>query len=307
MRHLDIITINDLGLTREEIDFLLPQAEARMKAFMQKADFWPDEPVTAAYFYKHLEYLNQRDVTVLEKLNAMTAAKVAFSCSTADASHDRMIATVLNKDGYGLEHSSYGAVSVGDPSGSERYLVGSSALSQYSKSMTFNFARVDDRNADRPELHENPRRLVELCLSSEQFVMMVRGDNGFQTPCGLRVNDGHWTDMPPATNYDRHDSTDFEGEIRSLMKPLDVVLKKLEVMIQAGASKKDEYAALVEQANLASAEYGKVVDAILAMGNAKGAEEGQRAHRQFVSEMNERLGQLKLGHKLNELLGLSQG
>lgn len=303
MRYLDTISPHDLGLSQEELDFLMPEAEARFSAFAKKTNFSRSESSQKKSFSDHVSGLKEPSTTLSQAIEAMTVHYLVRTTTARDGDID--IPTVLDDDGLGLEHSSYGSVSVGKPSGSDDFLVGSSALSQYVKSISFNLAKVDNHYADRPALHAGVGRKLELTLSSEQFIMMVRGDSGFYTPCGVQLNNGHWNDSPPSTNFDNHSSLDFEDKINELTQPLNEALLKLKDMIREGASKKGEYAAMVDQSKLASAEYAKVTDAVLAMGNAKGAEEGNRAHRQFVVEMNERLGQLKIGKTLNELLGLT--
>jgi hypothetical protein len=309
MRYVDIITVRDLGLTAEEIAFLTPEAQTRFAEFAAKTHYDLNKVGRRTPFSSHLETLRQPAFSNQDAIEGGTLYYFLNHDASASLGGEIVTPTVLNADGLGLEHSSYGAVSVTNPSGCSSYLVGSNSISQYSKSITFNFAEVyvDSGHEDRPGLHAGVGRKLELALSAEQFIMMVRGDAGFYTPCGLQINDGHRNDTPPATTFDAHDSIDFKGLLQDLLKDVASELQSLKELVSLGASKKADYAAFVEQSRRISDAYAAVVDEVLALGNAKGAAEGQRAQRQFVNEMNERLGQLKVGQTIQELLGLTQG
>lgn len=307
MRHVDSYTPALLGLTAEELAFLMPEATARFAEFAAATNYnLYDALNDRKQFSDHAASLKTK-TPVMDAITGTLLYGMIYPNSKLSPNGDVITPTQLDNDGFGLKHSSYGAISVSNPSGGGCFLVGSSALSQYAKTINFNFATIyDDRDAVL-DLHADAMRNLELTLSSEQFIMMVRGDSGFKTPCGLSIRDGMRNDVPPSTNFDKHDAKDFTAEIDALTKPLSELLDKLSAQIKLGASKKAEYAALVELAHQAAAEYAKVAPAILDIGNAKGAQEGQRAHHQFVTEMNERLGQLKIGDSLSQLLGLSQG
>lgn len=307
MRYVDSYTPAQLGLTAEEVAFLQPEAEARFQAFAAKTGYNRDDIYdTRKQFSNHTASLKGKTAE-LDAVTGTLLHAVIYIAMNANSQGEIVTDTQLDAEGFGLQHSSYGAVSVGNPSGNSCFLVGSAALSQYAKTISVNYARVYDDREGTLDVHADPRRNLELTLSAEQFIMMVRGDSGFKTPCGLSLRDGMRSDIPPSTNFDQHDSKDFAAEVDALIKPVSDVLAKLKDLIDQGASKKGEYAAMVELAQQAAAEYAKIAPAILEMGNAKGAQEGKRAHHQFVAEMNERLGQLNLGHNLSQLLGLSQG
>jgi hypothetical protein len=78
-------------------------------------------------------------------------------------------------------------------------------------------------------------------------------------------------------------------------------------MIKQGASKKADYQAMIDQSLVASAEYAKVTEDLLALGMETGAEVSDNANRQFIAEVNVRLGQLNLGHVIDEVLGINHG
>lgn len=307
MRYVDTYTPAQLGLTAEELAFLMPEAEARFAAFAAATNYNREDALNDRKdFSNHTSSLKTK-TREMDAINGTLLYGLLYPTSNLSENGEVVTQTKLNSEGFGLKHSSYGAVSVSNPSGGGYFLVGSSALSQYAKTINFNFATIyDDREASL-DLHADAMRNLEVTLSSEQFIMMVRGDSGFKTPCGLSIRDGMRNDIPPSTNFDKHDAKDFTAEIDALTQPLSELLDKLTNQIKAGASKKGEYAALVELAQQASAEYAKIAPAILEIGNAKGAQEGQRAHHQFITEMNERLGQLKIGETLSQLLGLSKG
>lgn len=305
MRHVDSYTPAQLGLTTEEIAFLQPEAEARFDAFANKTGFNRDDLLNPRkQFSDHTSSLKGKT----PELDAITGTLLhSILYPAAQAGQGEIITeTVSDEEGFGLQHSSYGAISVGNPSGNSCFLVGSAALSQYAKTISINYARVYNDRDGSLDVHADARRNLELTLSSEQFIMMVRGDSGFKTPCGLSLRDGMRSDIPPSTNFDQHDSKDFTAEIDALTKPVSLLLEKLKNQIAQGASKKGDYAALVELAQQAVAEYERIAPAILEISNAKGAQEGKRAHHQFVLEMNERLGQLNISQTLSQLLGLAQ-
>ncbi|MDT8925233.1 hypothetical protein RBE51_20785 [Pseudomonas taiwanensis] len=310
MRYVDIVSARDLGLTLEELAFLLPEAENSFEAWSQKTEYDRSNKYNRRNpFSTHLEGLRAPSFTAMDAIEGSTLHDL-LNYDPAQIQNGLMIVeTSLDADGLGLEHSSYGAVSVTNPSGANNFLVGANTISQYSKSIVFNLARVDvDRgHEDRPALHSGVGRKLELNLSAEQFILMVRGDAGFYTPCGVQINTGHWNDTPPAMTFDRHGAVDFKAVLEDLLQGVEAELSILRAMVANGASKKGDYAAFVEQSRRISEAYAKVVDEVLALGNAKGAAEGQRAHQQFITEMNERLAQLNIGQTVEELLGLTQG
>lgn len=307
MRYVDTYTPAMLGLTAEELAFLMPEAEARFAAFAAATNYNREDAFNDRKdFSNHTSSLKTK-TPELDAIKGTLLYGLLYPNAALSENGDVVTQPQLNSEGFGLKHSSYGAVSVSNPSGGGYFLVGSSALSQYAKTINFNFATIyDDREASL-DLHADAMRNLELTLSSEQFIMMVRGDSGFKTPCGLSIRDGMRNDIPPSTNFDKHDAKDFTAEIDALTQPLSEILDKLNNQIKLGASKKGEYAALVELAQQAADEYANIAPAILEIGNAKGAQEGQRAHHQFITEMNERLGQLKIGESLSQFLGLTQG
>jgi hypothetical protein len=307
MRYVDAYTPAMLGLTAEEVAFLMPAAEARFNAFADKTNYnRADATNPRKLFSDHVCRFKGDFDGVMDAINGTVLYGLIYSSPDAGEQPYVITPVQVNDEGYGLKHSSYGAVSVGNPGGGESFLVGSAALSQYAKTISFNFASVYDDRDDRLDVHAEAMRLLELTLSSEQFIMMVRGDSGFRTPCGLSIRDGMRNDCPPSTSFDKHDSKDFKAEIDALTQPLSDVLDKLREKVGQAVSKKSEYAVLVELAKEACAEYARIAPAILEIGNAKGAQEGQRAHHQFVSEMNERLGQLNIGQSISQLMGLGK-
>ena len=309
MRYVDIVTARDLGLTPEELAFLQPEAEHNFDEWSKKTEYDRSNKYNRQNpFSTHLESLRAPRFTAADAIEGSTLHHVLNYDPARNENGQLIVETSLDADGLGLAHSSYGAVSVTNPSGANDFLVGANTISQYSKSIVFNLARVDvDRgHEDRPTLHSGVGRKLELALSAEQFILMVRGDAGFYTPCGVQINTGHWNDTPPAMTFDRHGAVDFKAVLVDLLKGVEAELTTLRAMVANGASKKGEYAAFVEQSKRISEAYAKVVDEVLALGNAKGAAEGQRAQRQFITEMNERLEQLKIGQTVEELLGLTQ-
>jgi hypothetical protein len=309
MRYVDNVTPRDLGLTADEIAFLLPAAEAGFQAFATKTGYDRSNEAKKRNAYSdHINRLKPPRADEQDIICATTLRDLLTHRGENSLDGALLTPTRLDDSGLGLEHSSYGAVAVSNPSGANAYLVGANSISQYSKSITFNFAEVyvDRGREDRPGLHAGVGRKLELALSAEQFIMMVRGDAGFYTPCGVQINDGHWNDRPPATTFDAHESINFESILNDLLKEVSAEIALLKELVSKGASKKTEYAAFVEQTNRISEAYTKVIDEVLALGNAKGAAEGQRAQRQFINEMNERLGQLKVEQTVQELLGLGK-
>lgn len=307
MRYVDSYTPAQLGLTEEELAFLQPEAEARFQAFAIKTGYNREDVYNPRkLFSDHTGQIKGKSAE-LDAITGTLLHALIYSAKDENVFGEVVTETKLDAEGFGLQHSSYGAVSVGNPSGNSCFLVGSAALSQYAKSISINYARVYDDRDGSLDVHAEAKRSLELTLSAEQFIMMVRGDSGFKTPCGLMIRDGMRSDMPPSTNFDQHESKDFAAEINALTKPVAVLLSQLKALIDQGASKKGEYAAMVELAQQAAAEYARIAPAVLEMANAKGAQEGKRAHRQFVTEMNERLGQLNIDRTLSQLLGLAQG
>lgn len=307
MRYVDIVTYRDLGLTAEEVAFLQDAAQAEFELFAEKTGY----DNTNKYgrrdpFGTHIEGLKEPRFSVLDAINGMTLNTLLEYDPSHHIDGDRLVKTVLNNEGLGLSHSSYGAVSVTNPSGAGRYLVGAHTLSQYSKSISFNFADVECRDDDNPRLHSRAGRRLELALSAEQFMTMVRGDAGVYTPCGVQLHDGHWNDAPPQTSFEASGSIDFKVMLGNMLAPVTTEIDTLRAMVAKGASKKAEYAAFVEQCKRISQAYAQVVDSVLELGNATGQAEGKRAHEQFVADMNERLSQLKIEQTVQELLGLTQ-
>lgn len=308
LRYVDSVALHELGLTQEEIAFLLPAAEAEFAVVSAKIGYSHAEAkAKRKSFTNYLSELSGKHHDEAFAIKAQTLYMIVHGGEAKTINGNRVIETVLDADGLGLEHSSYGAVALGNPSGSHLSIVGAATLSQYAKSMKFSFASVHCDRDSKADLHPEASRLIELTFSSEQLSMLIRADKGVLTPCGLNLGDGHWTDLPPSTNYDRHGSVDFLAQVNALMEPLEGALNVLSDMIKKGASKKADYQAMIDQSQVAASEYAKVTDTLLALGMEKGAQVSQTATRQFIAEMNERLGQLNLGHIMDELLGLTHG
>jgi hypothetical protein len=308
IRYVDSVSLHELGLTQEEIDFLLPAAEAEFAVVAAKMGYsHADAKAKRKSFTNCLSELSTKDHGIDFAIKAQTLHAMVYDSQVKTINGDLVVETELDADGLGLKHSSYGAVALGNPSGSHLNMVGASTLSQYAKSMKFTFASVHSDRDGKADLHPEPSRVIELIFSSEQLSMLIRADKGVYTPCGLNLNVGHWNDLPPSTNYDRHGSVDFLSEVNALLKPLESAIEVLRGMIKQGASKKADYQAMVDQSKVAAAEYAKVTEKLLELGMDKGTEVAQEANRQFAAEMNERLGQLNLGHVMAELLGLTQG
>lgn len=308
LRYVDTVSLHELGLTKEEIDFLLPAAEAEFALVAARMGYVHENAKTRnKSFSNYLSELSTKNHDIAFGIKAQTLYGLVHQSQKKTINGGLVVETKLDADGYGLKHSSYGAVALGNPSGSHLNMVGASTLSQYAKSMKFTFATVDAPRDGKAELHPESSRVIELTFSSEQLSMLIRADKGVYTPCGLNLNVGHWNDLPPSTNFDRHGSVDFMSEVNALLKPLDNAIEVLRGMIRQGASKKADYQAMIDQSKVAAAEYAKVTNALLELGMDKGAEVSQKANRQFAAEMNERLGQLNLGHIMDELLGLTHG
>lgn len=306
LRYVDSVALHELGLTQEQFDFLLPAAEADFAEVSKTIGYSHAEAkARRKSFTNYLSELSGKNHDEAFAIKAQTLFNVVHGGLANTVDGNLVIETELDADGLGLKHSSYGAVALGNPSGSHLSIVGAATLSQYAKSMKFTFASVHSDRDSKADLHPEASRLIELTFSAEQLAMLIRADKGVLTPCGLNLGDGHWTDLPPSTNYDRHGSVDFVAQVSALMKPLDGAINVLRDMIKQGASKKADYQALIDQSKVAAAEYAKVTDALLTLGMEKGSEVSQTANRQFVAEMNERLGQLNLGHIMDELLSLS--
>jgi hypothetical protein len=308
LRYVDSVSLHELGLTQEEIAFLLPAAEAEFAVVSAKIGYSHKDAVARRKsFTNYLSELSGKNHDEAFAIKAQTLFSIVHGGQPKTVNGNLVVETVLDADGLGLKHSSYGAVALGNPSGSHLNIVGAATLSQYAKSMKFSFASVHSDRDSKADLHPESSRLIELTFSAEQLSMLIRADKGVYTPCGLNMGDGHWNDLPPSTNYDRHGSVDFLAQVSALMKPLEGAINVLQDMVKQGASKKADYQAMIDQSHVAAAEYAKVTDAILALGMEKGAQVSDNANRQFVAEMNQRLGQLNLGHIMDELLGLTHG
>lgn len=314
MRYVDIINAAELGLTEEEIDFLMPEAKARFDEFSKRTGYdlkndGLDE------FNRHIS--NKRtseifgsDRFVIVEISAIRAFINGYASRTNRDWNlvDGLMTseTILDKDGFGLVHNSYGTIQVGNPSGASDFMVGSSSLSQYSKTLSLMSARVDVSDDDKIRLMGGIYRHIEMTFSSEQFSMLVRGDKGFLTPCGLEVSNQHWNDCPPKLTFSAVGSVDMKAKIGDIIAPLEVEAKRLGVMISEGASKKAEYAALIDQAKTVLSIYEEIEAEMINLAMEFGAKEGDRAQRQFELEMTSRLEQLQLSGSLHEIMLLTK-
>jgi len=308
MRHVMNVSVADLELTETEIAFLQPKAKSIFDEF-DKATGYTKQPKTRESFSS---FLARDEVKRVHKgdISTVIGLKVVHAVALADqddlVSKVKKVETVLDKEtGLGIQHSSYGGINIGNPSGSTNLLVGSASLGNYCKTIGFKPARVEFSSGDSPRMFCRNIELIELTMSLEQYCMFIRGNKGIHTPCGLSRS-LYWADDAPALVPVIENKRNLKREVDQIIQPVSVKLQALVQMIKAGASKKAEYADLVDGASEAYSYFQAVAEDISKLVKSAAMKEGEVAQRQFQADMADRLGQLKLSSSLNTMLrGLS--
>lgn len=303
MRHTDRVYVRELGFTAEELAFLKPQAEAMLEPFLKKV-------VKGNYGSKEKKFYDLiREKSAEELLGGDPIARLKIETLHAIAkaepgSETNFIQeTELAESGLALKHSSFGAMDVGNPSGLSHHTVGSPSLGNYHKSLTFKTASATLSDDSSPRLYGSARELLSLTLTLEQFCMMIRGNKGVLTPCGVSST-LHWADSVPNLTNAKVTVRDLEAEIWLAEMPLTRKIRAFTKLLEGGASKKGDYEALIQAAKEARAAFEAVLGDISAIAMEAGIKEGEIAQRQFQSDLNERLGQLKLGSGFTSMMHL---
>ncbi|WP_274644335.1 hypothetical protein [Pseudomonas serbica] len=301
MRHSSYVTRRQLGLTDEEVAFLQPQAQAMFASFAKASKYDPEKKQAFTSF------LDEAQVVRLLQSDPRNAVKIKVLQGLAHPSASaegktRTLETVLDKKtGLGLKHSSFGGIKVGSPSGADALLVGSASLGHHCKSIGFTSGQITIDVDSEPFMSGGNISLIELIMSVEQYCMFIRGNKGIFTPCGMSRT-GQWADDAPQLTHAKSNQRDLAQDIKQAAKPMSTKLAALVQLVKQGASKKSEYAELVTAAEQAHSFYREVAGEIAAIVKAAGMKEGQVAQQQFEADLNERLGQLKLGSPLHAIL-----
>ena len=303
MRHTDRVYVRELGFTAEELAFLKPQAEAMLEPFLTKAKKG-DSSGKEKSFYSFvrqksvLDLIGNDPIAVLqiETIHAITVVNPVDGTNLIQE-------TVLADSGLALMHSSFGSMSVGNPTGLSDHTVGSPSLDNYHKSLTFKTASASLDDESSPRLYGSTRELLSLTLTLEQFCMMIRGNKGVFTPCGVSST-RHRADSIPSLTNAKVTKRDLEADIWQAAKPLIVKIQAFTKLLDGGVSKKSEYEALINAAKEARTAFKAVFWSISNIAMEAGIKEGEIAQKQFQSDLHERLDQLKLGTGMKALIRL---
>lgn len=309
MRHFSYVPLRDLDLTEEELAFLQPQAAAMFTSFAKATRY---DQINAHKETSFSDFLDRPEVKrileddPLKAISVQVIHGIANPSALARAGKTRTLETVLDSGtGLGIEHSSFGGIKIGSPTGAEALLVGSASLGSQSKSIGLTTGRVSVDDDREPNMYSGGTQLIELIMSIEQYCMFIRGNKGILTPCGMSRN-GQMADDAPALTHVQSSQRDLKREIRQAAQPMIPKLKAFVELLEEGASKKSDYADLVTAAEQAHSAYQSVAEEISGIVKAAGIKVGDVAKRQFEADMTERMGQLKLGGELNALVrGLS--
>lgn len=303
MRHTDRVYVKELGFTAEEVAFLKPQAEAMLAPFLKRAH----KEVYAGDKKNFYDLVREKAVSEILRNDPIARVRIetinAIAKAEPKAEPKPLQETVLAEAGFALKHSAFGSMEVGNPSGLSNHTVGSPSLGNYHKSLTFKSASADVSEGSGPRLYGNGRDLMSLTLTLEQFCMMIRGNKGVFTPCGLEGT-LHWADSVPKLTNAKVTERDIQAEIWKAELPLVHKIRAFSKLLEAGASKRGEYEALIQAAKEARAAFETVQETIMGIAMEAGHKEGQIAQKQFQSDMQERLGQLKLGSGFASMLRL---
>lgn len=305
MRHSSYIPLMDLELTEEEIAYLQPQAAAIYEPFVKATKYDPikaHKRETFSEFLQRAEVIKVLDEDPVKVLSMQVIHGIANPSPLATMGKIRTIETQVDTEsGLGIKHSSYGGIKVSAPTGAGALLVGSASLGNRCVNINFSTGRVSVDDDRSPHIYSGNRTLLELVLSIEQYCMFIRGNKGIQTPCGIGRT-GVWADDAPALTHVQTSQRDLKREIRQAAQPMALKIKELVELLKQGASKKSEYADLVNAAEQANSAFKAVSEEVSSIVKIAGMKEGQVAQRQFEADLADRLGQLKLGNSLNTLL-----
>jgi hypothetical protein len=303
MRHTDRVYVRELGFTAEELAFLKPQAEAMLEPFLKKAT----EDMYGGKDKKFYDLVREKSVAELLGNDPIARLQIETVHAIAKAEQgdesSLIQETVLADSGFALQHSSFGTMEVGNPTGLNHHTVGSPSIGDQNKSLTFKTASATLSKESAPRLYGAARELLSLTLTLEQFCMMIRGNKGVLTPCGVSST-RHWADSVPNLTNAKVTVRDLEAEIWVAEMPLTRKIRAFTKLLEAGASKKGDYEALIDAAKEARAAFEAVLGGISAIAMEAGIKEGEIAQKQFQSDLNERLGQLKLGSGFTSMMHL---
>lgn len=299
MRYVNIASLYNLGLTEEEINFLKPQAEKLHQQFCTAHQFSDTRK-----FSDNLYTGSSRGSLGRLQSRGFVEAEVNYYLSTWSP-REVTRGTVeprFDERGFGLEHSSYGSISVSKPSSNRTDLVGSASLMGYYLDIRFSFCEVNVRDVREPSLF--PRNeLLTLSLSSEQFFALLRSNNQ-AVPCRVQQMMESYTDLPPILYPTLAKAHDYENQLKAICAPLAECMKRFESLVEAGVSKKAERDAVVQVIQEAKDLFDAARLEINAMTGGESRKEILRVERQFEVEMTNRLKSLGLEHLRDQVLRL---
>lgn len=297
MRYVNIASVYQLGLTEEEINFLKPQAETRHAEFCQKHQF------VGSRKYRDSLYAGSSTGS-LGKLpsRAFVEAEVDYYLASWTPAEKTRGQTESRFDdrGFGLEHSSYGAVQVSKPSGNRNDLVGSASLMGYYMDIRFSFCEVNVRDVREPSLFAC-NEMYTCSLSSEQFFTLIRSNNQ-PVPCRLQQMVESYPDLPPILYPTLAKEREYKKQLADICAPLAQCMDRFKNLLDAGVSKKGEREAVIEVIQEAKACFDVARAQIDTLTGDESRKEILRVERQFEVEMTNRLRSLGLEHMTDQVL-----
>ena len=297
MRYVNIAPVYQLGLTEEEVNFLKPQAEKRHAEFCRIHQF------NGVRKYRDSLYAGSSTGSLGKlKSRAFVEAEVDYflvSWSPQELARGQT-APRLDDRGFGLEHSSYGAIQVSKPSGSRNDLVGSASLMGYYLDIRFSFCEVNVRDIREPSLFSG-NEMYTCSLSNEQFFTLIRSNNQ-PVPCRVQQMVESYPDLPPILYPTLAKAHDYKKQLSDICAPLTECMSRFRDLLDAGISKKAEREAVIEVIQQAKACFDSARIQIDTMTGDESRKEIQRVERQFEAEMTSRLQSLGLEHLTDQVL-----
>lgn len=299
MRYVNTSPLHQLGLTDEEILFLQPLAAEKHEAFCAAHNFDKkrkfSDQLYSGYRHSSLSALG---------LNGVIEAEINHSISTwtLPSADFRNPKTEVDDRGFGIAHSSYGAIAVTKPSGNRNDLVGSASVMGYYLDMRFSFCSIHSHDAREPSLFSQ-NEMFTCSLSGEQFFTLQRTNNQ-AVPCKLQRMTDSYTDSPPVFYPTLANEKAYKQQLTEICAPLTQCLGKLKEALTAGVSKKAEREQVLQILNEAKRLFDNIRPQIDAMTGGESQKEVMRVERQFQAEMTARMKTLGLEHMIEAMLQL---
>lgn len=291
MRYVNTLSLHQLGLSADELAFLKPLAEKRHEQFCEEGSIASNRGFSEQ-LYGRGRFGQPDHYTVQQRIEAEVNHALVEGVPTSKRFRQRE--TEVDADGFGLEHSSYGAVSVTRPNGSREGMVGSASLFGYYFDVHLGFGEVCVRDSREPALRCD-REMLTLSLSPEQFVQLQRVNNE-PVPCRLDQVQSGFTDTPPVLAAMLAKEKDIETRIKALCRPFNISLNALGELLKAGVSKQAERNAVMAKLEEAKAHFAEARKAIDALTESESELEIERVERQFNAEVQSRMSTLGLSH-----------